>query len=554
MSSNKVFGVDLGTTYSCVAYVDQYGVPSVVNNQDGQPTTPSVVIFNPDGSATVGQAAKDQATVFEERVVKLVKRHMGEPDWQVTIDGQSFTAPEVSSRIVGAVVEDARMATGEPIEDVVITVPAYFGQVEREATRAAGEIAGLNVVDIINEPTAAAFTYGFGRGEGREETVLVYDLGGGTFDVTVISLEAGSIRVIATGGDHHLGGANWDEILADLLATKFEEVHPEADDPRLDPNDAAELLGRAEDAKRTLTGSPSAKVKVQSGAHLDMVEITRDEFDQATATLLDQTIEMTKKVIEDAKQLGAPVIDRLLLVGGSALMPQVPERLRNELSIEPELADPHMAVAKGAALWGQKAEITAQIADELERQGVATNGDLSHVDEDALDRVLETVAPSVGLTREATKKLVETDATNVCSQGFGVKVFNEADDRDEVSYLIHRNTPLPVSRTEQYATLADDTPALEIDVREQATEDETEDLDASTSVIAGNISGLPPGYPRGTPVEVTFAMDNSGRLTVTAQHPGKSEPLVLEQETGRAITPEQIEESRSKMSGIARAR
>jgi molecular chaperone DnaK len=552
--SKKIFGIDLGTTYSCIAYVDQYGVPSVVNNADGQPTTPSVVIFNPDGSATVGQAAKDQAAVFEDRFVELVKRHMGDPEWSFTVDGQSFTAPEVSSKMLAAVVEDARMATQEPVEDVVITVPAYFGQAEREATRAAGSIAGLNVVDIINEPTAAAFTYGFGRGEGREETVLVYDLGGGTFDVTVIALREGKLQVVATLGDHELGGTDWDDILTELLAGKFLEAHPDADDPMLDPTSRAELKGRAEDAKRQLSTMPASRVKVQSGAHLDMVEITREEFDQATASKLEQTIDITRKVLDDARDLGSPQIDRLLLVGGSSLMPQVPARLRDEFGLEPELSDPHMAVAKGAALWGQKAEITVTIADELRRQGVDVNGSLEDIDEAKLDEVVQQVAPTVGLTREAARKLVETEASNVCSQGFGMVAHNEANDREEVFYLIHRNTALPATYTDTFYTRVDDQPVLNVQVREQATQEEQSEVDSTVEVVGGQITGLPPGHPRGTPIEVTFAMDNSGRLKVTAKHPGRPDPLVLEQETGSVMTEQQIDESRERMAGIARQR
>jgi molecular chaperone DnaK len=285
-----------------------------------------------------------------------------------------------------------------------------------------------------------------------------------------------------------------------------------------------------------------------------MVEITREEFDSATASKLEQTIDITRTVLEEARALGSTQIDRLLLVGGSSLMPPVATRLREEFGLEPELSDPHMAVAKGAALWGQKAEITVTIADELRRQGVEVNGNLDAVDEAKLDEAVQAVAPTVGLTREAARKLVETEASNVCSRGFGIIAYNESDDRDEVFYLIHRNNALPKTVTEAFSTLYDDQAVLKVQVREQATQEEEQEIESTTEVVGGEITGLPPGYPKYTPVEVTFAMDNSGRLTVTAKHPGRPDPLVLEQDTGSVITQEQIDESRERMAGIVRQR
>jgi molecular chaperone DnaK (HSP70) len=554
--SSKVFGIDLGTTYSCIAHVDQYGVPTVVLNSEGQPTTPSVVMFNQGGTVSVGGVAKAQAGMFEDRVAQLVKPHMGDAEWQFTVDGEAYTAPAVASKVLEAVVEDARLQTGEDIQDVVITVPAYFGQAEREATRAAGEIAHLNVVDIINEPTAAAFAYGFGVGEGQDQTVLVYDLGGGTFDITVIRVEPGRIRVIATEGDHELGGNLWDEQVAALLSEKFQAENPDADDPLLDPNEAGDLRLKAEEAKRHLSTLPATRVKVQSGAHLGMIEITREDFDNATSSLLERTIDLTRRVLEQARELDAGEIDRILLVGGSSLMPQVSERLTAEFGYELQLADPHMAVAKGAALWGQKQGITVEIAEELRKRGVEVNGSgsLADVDEAVLDEVLSEVAPRAGLTKDAMQKIVETEATNVCSQGFGVVVV-DGDTREEfVDFLIHRNTPLPASHTETYETLHDDAISLIVDVREQATQDESKLVDNNTTVVAGEIEGLPRGYPAGTPVDVTFAMDNAGRLTVTARHPGNREPLVLEHNAASAVGAEQVEAMREQMSKLSRAR
>ena len=303
--ANKVFGIDLGTTYSCISYVDQFNQAVVVPNQDGDPTTPSAVMINADGTYAVGKSAKNELATNPDRVVVLVKRHMGEPDWRFSLDGQEYSAAQISSKILEALVLDARNNTGEAVEDVVITVPAYFGNTEREATRAAGEIAGLNVVDIINEPTAAAFTYGFAKADSAaEEAVLVYDLGGGTFDVTVMKVSSGEIDVRATDGDHELGGDDWDQSLMDLIVQKFMADNPDADDPTFDPYALGDLRLEVEGAKRKLSNTPTAKVRVTSGATAAMVEVTREEFEAATSALVEQTITLTQKCMEAAKANG----------------------------------------------------------------------------------------------------------------------------------------------------------------------------------------------------------------------------------------------------------
>lgn len=553
--ANKVFGIDLGTTYSCIAYVDQYGQPAVVNNMDGNPTTPSVVMFNEDGTYVAGQMAKNMSGLYHDRVVSLVKREMGHPDWTFSVDGQEFSAPSVSSKILETLVEDARVATGEDVTDVVITVPAYFGQAEREATRAAGTIAGLNVVDIINEPTAAAFAYGFGRGAGTEETVLVYDLGGGTFDITVISLEGGNIRVVATDGDHELGGADWDDVLVKLVVRRFMEENPDADNPEYDPVTLAEIRSAVEDGKRALSTMPAAQIKIQSGAHLAMIKVTREDFEAETRELLAQTFTKVHEVVREAAELGSPKIDRLLLVGGSSIMPAVATCLSAELGMEPELADPHMAVAKGAALWGQKAEITAIVIDQLRQQGVEVeDGDLGNVDLEVIEQVADAVAAEAGLRREATVTLATTQASNVCSQGFGVRVVDGATGTEYIAFLIHRNAQLPVATQETFFTVRDDQSVVEIVVYEQNTAEESDVPDHNTVVIQGEIGPLPGGYPQGTDVTITFDMDGSGKLLVTAAHPGQALPLTLEQQTGSVITAEVVEESRQQMSAIVRQR
>ncbi len=361
MARTKVFGIDLGTTYSCIAQVDEYGRPDVIRNIESQPTTPSVVLF--DGSAgggvtfVVGTQAKRQSRIRPDDVASLVKRHMGEADWRFVVQGEEYSAPAVSSLILKALAADAERATGTAVTDVVITVPAYFGDEERKATKLAGELAGLNVLDIINEPTAAAFAYGFAQDGVADTTVLVYDLGGGTFDTTVIRLSKNAITVVATDGDHELGGADWDAELVRFLAQKFTEAQPDAGDPLDDVYDEQELLTSAEDAKLALSGRDSVDVLVVHGGRRASVTVTRTDFEEITAALLQRTLDLTGSVLARARERGVDKVDICLLVGGMSKSPAVAHKIADSFGLTPRLVDPDLAVAKGAAVFGQKKEL-----------------------------------------------------------------------------------------------------------------------------------------------------------------------------------------------------
>lgn len=553
MTASTIFGIDLGTTYSCIAHVDESGIPTVIENLDGQPTTPSVVMFDQSGTIAVGQEAKNQLGAFPDRVVRLVKRHMGDPDWIFSVDGQAYTAREISSKILGALVSDARSFTGEDVADVVITVPAYFGQVEREQTAASGKIAGLNVIDVINEPTAAAFAYGFGRATQEDETVLVYDLGGGTFDVTMIKIVGGDLAVVATDGDHELGGDNWDQVLADICVRKFMEAETDADDPAFDPVAMGELQNEVEKGKRSLSNRPSANVRVASGATMAMVEVTREEFEAQTEALLQQTLTLTDRMLEAARGKGVDKVDRLLLVGGSSIMPAVATALHGHLGLEPQLRDPHMAVAKGAALWGQGNEIKVRLVDKLKEMDLDVAPDeLDKVDPEVLRKAAAEVSSDVSLTSETIMGLATTKASNVCSQGFGV-VALDANREEYVDFLIHRNDTLPIDAGKTFGTSADDQTTIRVQVFEQGTADEQGNPSVNTMVGERLIDSLPTGHPEGTPVDIRFEMSNSGRLKITAGHPGRAEPFVFEEQTGQGTTEEEIEASKVRMSGLVRA-
>lgn len=533
--ANKVFGIDLGTTYSCIAHVDEYGRPVVIINADSQPTTPSVVLFDSPSDVVVGLQAKRQARIRPDDVATLVKRHMGEADWRFAAHGQEYSAPAVSSQILKSLAGDAARATGEAVSDVVITVPAYFGDEERKATKLAGELAGLNVVDIINEPTAAAFSYGFAQEGTTAQTVLVYDLGGGTFDSTVITLSDKNINVIATDGDHALGGSDWDDRLAQYLSQKFREASPNAGDPLDDTYGAQDLITSAEDVKQALTGRESVDALVVFGADRANVTVTREEFEELTSALLERTIELTQKVLTAAEEKGVRGVDKVLLVGGMSKMPSVTRRLAGAFPDLPaaELADPDHAVAKGAAIYGQKKELENYVISDLVAQGKLNEGQtLADVDPVDLRKAVANTASEYGLTSTAVAELVQTQVSNVTSRGFGVIVLDTETDRDYVDFLAHANDSLPITVSQIYFTNVDDQRVVQVQVVEQATSVESAKPEDNKIIIEGPIADIPAGFPRGTPVEMTFAMGRDQTVEVTARHAAVAQPLVLRIEVG----------------------
>lgn len=545
--ANKVFGIDLGTTYSCIAQVDEYGRPAVIINADSQPTTPSVVLFDSPTDVVVGVQAKRQARIRPDDVATLVKRHMGESDWRFATQGQEYSASAVSSQVLRSLALDASRACGQAVNDVVITVPAYFGDEERKATKLAGELAGLNVVDIINEPTAAAFSYGFAQEGSIAQTVLVYDLGGGTFDSTVITLADKNINVVATDGDHALGGADWDDRLAQYLSQKFREAAPNAGDPLDDTYGAQDLITSAEDVKQALTGRESVDALVVFGADRASVTVTRQAFEELTSALLERTVALTAKVLAAAQEKGVHAIDKVLLVGGMSKMPCVTRRLAEAFPDLPpaDLTDPDLAVAKGAAIYGQKKELESYVISDLVAQGKLAVGqtiaDANPVD---LTKAVANTANEYGLASAAVADLVQTQVSNITSRGFGVIVMDRETDTEYVDFLAHANDALPITISDTYYTNADDQRAVQIQVVEQATSVESTKPEDNKVIIQGMIDDIPAGFPRGTPVQVTFAMGRDQTVEVTARHTAVAEPLVLRIDAGVSSSAMREEEQR----------
>jgi molecular chaperone DnaK len=555
-NASTVWGIDLGTTYSCISRIDEFGRPVVVNSRDGDPVTPSVVMFTGPEDIQVGKDAKRQVRLDPDNVCELVKRHMGEGEWRFAAHGHEWSAPEVSAQILRALCEDAELQTREKVEKVVITVPAYFGIPEREATIAAGKLAGLEVIDVVNEPTAAAMSYGFAQGADVEETVLVYDLGGGTFDVTVVHLEpldSGShIRVVTTGGDHRLGGAQWDERMATLLAEKFSASHPDAPDPLDDEIATAELRLGAEESKRALTMRDSVAQIVISGTERDNVEVTREEFETATRDLLDQTVEYTRKVLERAKENGTSQIDRVLLVGGSSFMPAVSERLAEEFDWSPELADANQAVAKGAALLA----FQAALREKLDEEGAAAD---SSVSAEEREQIEQKVAAEMGVAMDTVQRVRDTKVTNVCSRGFGVKLLRPnaspgSEDPGDflIDHLIHPDTPLPGEPPVQtYGTTVANQSEVRVELWQQRGDVLSEDL-AHNEEIGHGSAALPGTDPVGSPIQVQMNMSESGVLDVHMSHPSGAELNFKVEAKGAVYSDDEIAAGAERVAAMRR--
>jgi molecular chaperone DnaK (HSP70) len=538
----RVYGIDLGTTYSAIAYVDEHGKAVIVPNQESERITPSVVLFDGD-NIIVGNTAKESAKVEPHRVVSRVKQHMGDPNFVFQYEGQSYSPEDISSFILRKVAGDAEIAlAGEKVTDVVITCPAYFGTPEREATANAGRLAGFNVRAILNEPTAAAIAYGLEQGE--DQTVLVYDLGGGTFDITMIEIKDRLIRVICTGGDHHLGGALWDEAIVMYLAEQFRSQTGEETDPLDDPEVLNDLFLQAERGKKTLTQRDKAPFRVTHAGKQARVELDRPKFDEITRHLLDRTIELTHEMLADARAKGHTTFDKIILVGGATRMPHVHNRLIAEFNMEPEMYDPDEAVAKGAALYGLKESLHDEVSEILVSRdaSLATEGgpiDLSEVPEEEMARALDHLEKQLGFTLTGpVRELVGTRIVNVLSKSLGV-VARDDQSKDVVIYLLPRNSEVPMERMTDFGTDADNQAAVDIRVM-SGERDSIEPTDCQEVGLA--TLSLPERLPARSPIRVKFAINQDGRLSVTAIDLTAGGSIDVEFQTEAVMNAEEVEE------------
>ena len=490
--SRAVYGIDLGTTYSCISQVDKYDQAVVLRNFEGDSTTPSVVYFESETNMIVGKEAKNMLPVEPEKTVSFIKRQIGNDE---AFDKNRNTTPyhcdpvEISALILKKLVQDANDLgdNPEPIKDVVITCPAYFGNKERLQTKQAGISAGLNVLAIINEPTAAAISYGLKVDERR--TILVYDLGGGTFDVTIIVVNGGAIKVIATGGDHHLGGVDWDTELAKYVLNTFNAQNGTSYEfETLSANARYDLLLSAENWKKNLTARQTAKINFSYEGKSVNFDLPRETFNAITNDRLNETIDATHKIINIAKEKGYEKIDEIILVGGSSKMPQIKERVEKEFGLPTHITDPDECVAKGAAIFAMNEAYS--IALEKSEQG-------------------EGERPTPLLTDR-------TRVINVTSKTYGLGLIN-----NQVGNMIFANSSLPVSRTRTFETVVDGQQSVILPIYESDFTDEEADktVEARFCTLATEEKSelkITGNHPKGTEIKVTFSIDNEGILSVVA--------------------------------------
>jgi molecular chaperone DnaK len=551
MSSERVYGIDLGTTYSCLAYVDEHGRPVVVPNAENQLATPSVVFFETEDNIVVGDPAREVSEMYPSQVVSTVKRAMGDPEWSVDLFGKTYRAQDISSFIIRKVVADAEANTGDTIKDVVITVPAYFGLNQKEATKQAGELAGLNVLYVIPEPTAAAIAYGLDEEE--DQIILVYDLGGGTFDITMIEITQGAITVLCTGGDHELGGKNWDEAIAEYFADRFEAETGTSSDALMDDLETFQaLLNSAEAGKVKLSSRQSMIDKVQHDGERARIELTRDKFDEITEPLLNSTIRKTEELLETAKDKGYDRVDKILLVGGSTYMPQVQKAIEARFPFEVRQFDPNQAVAKGAALFGYKCflqkQIDIKVRDILGKaEGEDVNTEM--VSEDVAEQVKQEVAQEQGLALAGLKKLVEPTIRNVTSKSFGIIVVDE-NDQEQLANLVVVDDPVPCTVTREFPTHSDGQTGALLRCRENLSRVGPGAGAVALSEVTSETGdaelefGRP--LPRGSLVEITFALGEDGLLLVTGRDKTTGAAIEANFTTDAIMVGEEYEASRSR--------
>lgn len=506
----RTVGIDLGTTYSAICYLNDEGEPEIIKNSDDRTITPSVVLLGEDGKVLVGPSFERISIEAPEHIVEAVKREMGNKDFYVVYQGKKLTPEFLSAMILKKLKQDAERRIG-PIANAVITVPYYFNDIRRKATQDAGKIAGLNVIDIINEPTAATLAYAWKKGEfGRvdqdfgEKTMLVYDLGGGTFDVTAVKYTSTNFRVLATDGDVMLGGLDWSQRLVEHLCEQFSRKFGE--DPSGSPEALLQFTQECESAKRQLSKKSQIPISIYYKGKTLTVSLTRSEFERMTSDLLQRTKDTTELVMQQAG-ISKGEFDDVLLVGGSTYMPVVEQMLQDTTGSEPSRGlNPEEAVAQGAALH-------AAILEAREK------------------------GEGSGMAKALLNRLLQIKTSDVNSHSLGVKVSDSEDKSRKINHImISRNTPIPFSVKQRFVTNVPNQKRVHVIV----LEGEARDPDACSEIGDFRVVDLPANLPEGSPVEITYSYDASGRISASAK----------ELKSGKAASTEIVRSSGLDDSGV----
>lgn len=504
-------GIDLGTTYSTVAQVNSAGDPVPLANEDDEVETASLILLADSGHVIVGPNRDRAAIEDPDNVVERIKRHMGKSDYKRTFDGHEITPEFLSALILKKLKQDAEKRIGE-ISNAVITVPYYFNDTRRKATQDAGKIAGLNVVDIINEPTAATLTYAWHRGELGyvdenfvPKRILIYDLGGGTFDSTLVEYTPTHFKVLSTDGDVKLGGVDWNDRIFDYIADEFKSKHG------LDPRDSARTVqtmrNDCDKAKIELSIGNETTIHCRHHGKTINMKMTRELFEEITADLLQRTSDTTEFVIEQA-DITFDDLEAIVLIGGSTLMPQVARMLRELTGLEPYVhpdLDPHTAVARGAAIHAAIIEAKFR-ADES------------------------------GMAERVKKMLEGIHEEDVNSHALGIVAIDPKTGKAVNHIMIPRNTPLPVSVTQTFQTNKENQQRISV----QVVEGEAPDPVACSLLGKCRITELPENLPKGSPVEVTYSFDKSGRISVAAREKTTNKEAKIDIERKGVLDEEQV--------------
>ena len=503
MTHRKAVGIDLGTTFSAVAHIDPYGKPQIIPNAESERITPSVILYD-NGNVIVGTVAKNNSVAEPEQIVDFVKREIGKPKEQFhrQFEDKIYSAEELSALILRKLKADAEKYLKETVTDAVITVPAYFNDAERTATITAGQLAGFNVLQIVNEPTAAALAYGLDKLD-EDQTVFVFDLGGGTFDVTIMRIRAHKIEMLATNGDHRLGGKDWDDVLINYVAEEFDRAHGE--NPLLDLQSYQDLQGRSLSAKIQLSSRNATTIVHNYNGKSVKVELTREEFEHKTRPLVEKCKTICEMVMQEAKMKWEE-LDKILLVGGMTRMPMVREMI-SQLSSAPLVDDvnPDVAVAIGAAV-----QAVLSLLNEEEVSG-------------------ERYLPAETRQQFSSREGGLIQVTNITSHTLGVVLWDEANLEEYVFPMIRKMHAIPATRRNSFGTAS----ANMHHVMVKIVEGESTLPGECTSLGVCDVE-LPPFLPKGSPVELTYAYNANQVLEVAVEAGGNQKKVKIERNTGLA--------------------